>query len=85
MSRDDPIYLDKYAHDNDFIDKPGWKQLDRYVNNTKNMNRLLKAANTKQRSKTVKLKFGVKIPRDHKEAMMFDADNGNINCRMLIS
>ena len=25
----------------------------------------------------VKIKFGVNIPRYHKEAMMFDANNGN--------
>ena len=60
------MYLDKYEHDNDLINKPGWKQLCRYVKNTKKMNRLLKAAKAKQRSNTVKIKFGVKIPRYHK-------------------
>ena len=43
------------------------------------MNRLLKYAKAKQRCNTVKIKFGIKITRDQKEAMMFDTDNGNTN------
>ena len=79
MRRDDPIYLSGYVHDNDLIDKPGWKHLRSFVKNTKNMKRLLKAAKADQQSNTVKIKFGLKIPRDHKEAMTFVADNGNTN------
>ena len=47
MSRNNPIYLAKYAHDNELIDNPEWKQLRRYVKNTKNMNRLPKAVKAK--------------------------------------
>ena len=47
MRRDDPIYFANDAYDDDLIYKPGWKKLHLYVNNTKNMNRLLKAANYK--------------------------------------
>ena len=79
MRRGDPIYLAKYAHDNGLIEKPRWKQFRHYVKNTKKMNRLLKAAKDKQWRNTVKIKFGLKIPRDHKEAMIFDADNVNTN------
>ena len=61
MRRDDPIYLAKYTHDNDLIDKPRWKQLRRYLKNTKKINRIIKAANYKHQSNTVKIKFGVKI------------------------
>ena len=71
----------KYAHDNDLIDKPGRKQPPWYVNNTKKMKRLLKADKANQLSNTANIKFGVKIPREHKEAMMFDSDNGNTNCK----
>ena len=68
-----------YAHDNDLVDKPGWKQLRRYVNNTNNMNHLLKASKAKQQRNIFEIKFGMKIPCDHREAIMFDADNGNTN------
>ena len=43
------------------------------------MNRLLKAFKANQIRNTVKIKFGINIPCDHKEAMMFDADNGDTN------
>ena len=43
------------------------------------MNRLLKASKAKYQSNKVKINFGVKIPRDHKEAMVFDSDNVNTN------
>ena len=79
MSYDDPRYLSKYSHDNDLINKPGWKQLQLYVKKTKNMNRLLKAHKTLKWRNTVNIKFGVKIPCDHKEEIMFDADNRNNN------
>ena len=73
------IHLSKYAHDNYLIENPGCKKLQCYTRNTKNMNRLLKAANANQRRNTLNIKFGMKITRYHKEAMMFDADNENIN------
>ena len=81
MSRNDPIYLAKYAHDNDLIDKPGWKQLRRYTNNTNSMNHLIKVAKTNQKINTLNINFGMNIPCDHKEAMVFDTDNENTNCK----
>ena len=43
------------------------------------MNRLLEDANSKQHRNTVKTKFGMKISRDHKEAVIFYADNVSTN------
>ena len=79
MMHDDPIYLSNYAYDNDLIDKPGRKQLWCYMNNTKNMNRLLNTSKANQQSNTVKINFGMKIPFDHKKAIHFDSDNVNTN------
>ena len=61
------------------MDKPGWKQLCCYVKNNKKMNQLIKDAKDNHHINIVKIKFWMKIPRDHKQAMLFDADNGNIN------
>ena len=79
MIRNCHIYLVKYAIDNKILDNPGWKQLRRYVNNTKNMNHLPKSAKVKQTRNTVNIKFVMNIPREHREAMIFDFDNGNTN------
>ena len=43
------------------------------------MKLLIKASKSNHISNTVNIKFGVKTPCDHKEAMMFDAENGNTN------
>ena len=79
IRRYEPIYLAKYAHYNDLIYRPGWKHLRLYVKNTKNINLLLKSAKDKKLRNTVKIKFGVNIPCDYKEEMMFGADNENTN------
>ena len=47
----------------------------------KKMNCLLKHAKARQRQNTAKIKFCTKIPHDHKEAMIFEDDNGNTNWR----
>ena len=82
MRSDDPIYISKYASYNELLDKPGRKQICRYVNNTKNMNRLLKAAKAKQLRNTVNIKSGMKILCDHKEEMMFDSKTATTIGRM---
>ena len=81
MRRNEPIYLAKYAHNNDLIDKPGWKQRRRYVKNNNNMNHLLKSDKAKHQRNTFKINFEMKIPFDHKEEMIFYADNVNTNCK----
>ena len=79
IRRDDTIYLSNYARDNDLIEKPRRKQLQRYVKNTNNTNCLLKSTKAKQIRNTVRINFGMDINRENKEAMMFDSDNGNTN------
>ena len=53
------------------------KQLCWCVKKTKKMNRLLKASKDKQIRNSIKIKFGIKIPRDHKEVVLFDTKNGD--------
>ena len=43
------------------------------------MNHILKAYKTKNQRKILKIKFGMKIPFDHKEEMAFDSKNINTN------
>ena len=79
MRHYDPIYLAKYARDNDLIENPGWKQLRCFIKNTKKINCLLNTAKDKQLSNTVNIKFGMNITCCHEEEMMFGADNVNTN------
>ena len=66
MLRNDSLYLAKYEHDHDLLDKNGWKQLLRYINHTKNINHLLKYVKAKQHHNTFNIKFGMKIHRKQK-------------------
>ena len=77
--RDEPIYLAKYVRENYLLGTSGWKQLCCYVKNTNNINRLLKSSKGKQHRNTVKIKFGMDIPCDHKDSMIFDANKVNTN------
>ena len=53
--------------------------LHRYMKNNKKTNCLLKASKAKHQNNTLRISFGMDIPCDYKEVMIFDADNGNTN------
>ena len=71
MQHDDPIYLAQYDCYHDLLNNTAWRQFCRYVKKTKEMNCILKAAKAKQHQNAVNTKFGINIPYNHKEAMMF--------------
>ena len=77
LRQDDPVTLAKYGSEHDLLDQPGWKRLKRYVRSAKIMKRNLKQARMYAARTVVRYKFGVKVPRDDKEALVFDEENGN--------
>jgi hypothetical protein len=79
MIKDDPVTLAKYAEDNNLLDTPGWKQLNRIARSKKKIQRMLKQANlsSNKRSKGPIYQFGVQVPRNVKEAYELDKQNGN--------
>ena len=77
MRHDDPVTLAKYAKENDLLNTPGWKRLKHYVKSAKAMKRNLKQVRIFAARTKLKYKFGVKVPRDEKEAELFDKDNKN--------
>ena len=79
MRRYDPIYLSKYACDHDILDNPVWKQVFRYIKNTRKINCLLKCPKANQYRNTAKIKLGMNIARDSKEVLIFYSDNGKTN------
>ena len=42
MRQDDSVTLVKYGIENDLLEKPGWKQLQRYVKSTKRLDHNIK-------------------------------------------
>ena len=77
MRQDDPVTLAKYGIENDLLEKPGWKRLQRYIKSTKRLDRNIKQARMYITRTTQRYKFRVKIPRNEKEALLFDEANKN--------
>ena len=77
IGADDPVTCAIYAQKNNLLEKRGWKKFKRIVKREKVFKRLINQTRIKQFRRAPKYKFGVQIPYDYKEAMRFDAENGN--------
>jgi hypothetical protein len=75
MIKADCVTLYMYAKDNDLLMVPGWKKLHRMGRNIKIMKRMINTG--KARKNEIRYKFGVRLPRNVKEAHMLDAMNGD--------
>ena len=77
MAKDDPVTLAKYAKQNNLLDTPGWKFLHRIVRHAKQLQLMVNQAHLQSKKNTVQYKFGVRVPRNVKEAYKLDQENGN--------
>ena len=77
MIKTDPATMAAYAKENDLLNTPGWKSLRKIARRAKVLKRMINASKRKQRFDAVIYKFGVRVPRDAKEAKRLDAENGN--------
>ena len=77
MAKDDPITVAVYAKENGLLDTPGWKSFKRYTKNAKTMQRMVNASRRKQKHNAIVYKFGIRLPRNPKEAKELDRQNGN--------
>ena len=77
MARDDPVTLAIYAKENGLLDTPGWKRFKRLAKKQKQLLRAINQSKLKQFRRSTVFKFGIEIPRDHKDAMRLDEQNGN--------
>jgi hypothetical protein len=77
IMKDDPITVAQYAEDHGLLDTAGWKKLKQFGKNKKTFARLFKQAKlTSQRHGPI-YQFGIRVPRNVKEALAFDETNGN--------
>ena len=73
----DAVTVAAYAKEHGLLDLPGWKKLRRIARRAKILQRMINASKRAQRYNTVQYKFGVRIPRNVKEALQFDEENKN--------
>ena len=83
MIEDDPISLALYARKHNLLSTPGWKRLSHIAQDTvrkrntfRNMMHQYHVSQGKQ-SKAPVYKFGIQIPRNMKQALALDLQNGN--------
>ena len=65
---------------NNLLEMPGWRRLKSYVRRDKKFIRMLRQAalcKIRQRKEGAVYKFGVRVPRNYREALALDALNGN--------
>ncbi|GKY94554.1 hypothetical protein MPSEU_000421100 [Mayamaea pseudoterrestris] len=77
MKKDDPITIAEYGLKHGLLDKPGWKQLEHYTRKRKKFRQMVTAAKRKSKANGVRYKFGVRLPRNYKDAKALDEINGN--------
>ena len=77
MIASDPATLAAYAKEHDLLDTPGWKNLNRIARRAHVLQRMINASKRAQRFNAITYKFGVRIPRNVKEAIRLDVENGN--------
>ncbi|HEY9706866.1 MAG TPA: reverse transcriptase domain-containing protein, partial [Oculatellaceae cyanobacterium] len=72
----DPITIAEYAKRHNLLDVPGWKRFKRYIENKKKYIRAVRQINAIKKNAT-KIKFGIEVPRNYKDALRLDHLNGN--------
>ena len=78
--KDDPVSVASYAAENDLINTPGWKRVKHIAKNQKKLQRMVNQArlcHNSGRSSTPTYSFGIKVPRNVKQAIEYDKENGN--------
>ena len=59
------------------MNEPGWKQFKKCARKAKTLQRLVNNSKRAQRFGQIVYKYGVRIPRNEKEAIKLDRENGN--------
>lgn len=77
MRLHDMITLAAYAHDNDLVTTQGWKWAKNKTKNPKKFLRMAKIFKSQVHPPGPRYKYGVRVPRNSKEAYHLDKVNGN--------
>eukprot|EP00957_Ditylum_brightwellii_P146259 11136459-Ditylum_brightwellii.AAC.1 len=75
--KSDPVKLATYAKEHDLLKMDGWKRRHHYVKNKKKFKHQMKQVTINSLRHGPRIKFEVRIPKDHHEALEFDKKLGN--------
>eukprot|EP00957_Ditylum_brightwellii_P196149 14945274-Ditylum_brightwellii.AAC.1 len=75
--KSDSVTLAAYSKEHDLLKIDGWKRLHHYVKNEKKCKCQMKQVKINSMRHGLRIKLGVRIPKDHHEASEFDKKLGN--------
>ena len=78
IAADGPVTCAVYAKKHDLLHLDGWKRLKHIAKNQKQLTRAINQSKIRQVSRSAVCQFGFLIPKDYKQALLLDEQNGNI-------
>ena len=85
IAADDPVTCAEYAKKHDLLHLDGWKRLKHIAKNQKQLTRAINQSKIRQVRRSAVYQFGFLIPKDYKQALQLDEQNGNSKCMMPLS
>ena len=77
IAADDPVTCVEYAKKHDLLDLDGWKWLKHIAKNQKQLTRAIYQSKIRQVRRSAIYQFGFLVPKDYKQALQLDEQNGN--------
>ena len=77
ITADDPVACAICAKKHDLLHLDGWKRLKHIAKNQKQLARAINQSKIRQVRRSAVYQFGFLIPKDYKEALQLDEQNGN--------
>ena len=77
IAADDPVTCAVYAKKHDLLHLDGWKRLKHIAKNLKQLTRAINQSKIRQVRRSAVYQFGFLIPKDYKQALQLDEQNGN--------
>ena len=77
IAADDPVTGAEYAKKHDLLHLDGWKRLKHIAKNQKQLTRAINQSKIGQVRRSAVYQFGFLIPKDYKQALQLDEQNGN--------
>ena len=77
IAADDPVTCAEYAKKHDLLHLDGWKRLKHIAKNQKQLTRAINQSKIIQVRRSAVYQFGFLIPKDYKQALQPDEQNGN--------
>ena len=77
IGSDDPVTCAEYSQKINLLETPGWKRFKSYAKNAKKLQRMINQAKLHSFCRKPFLKFGVLVPRNHKQVIEIDEKNKN--------